>query len=132
VTYLLDTHVWVWWNVAPDRLSRKASALLSDPAQYDELLLASISLWELCKLLEKGRLGINAAPQEWMKEALDMPKLRLAELSPSVAYQSTVLPGEFHDDPADQIIVATAREHEATLITKDARIRKYSHVRALW
>jgi PIN domain nuclease of toxin-antitoxin system len=118
--------------VAPDRLSRKASALLSDPAQYDELLLASISLWELCKLLEKGRLGINAAPQEWMKEALDMPKLRLAELSPSVAYQSTVLPGEFHDDPADQIIVATAREHEATLITKDARIRKYSHVRALW
>lgn len=132
MTYLLDTHVWVWWNVAPERLSRKAAALLSDPEQYEELLLASISLWELCKLLEKGRLGINAAPQEWMREALNMPKLRVSELTPSIAYQSTVLPGSYHDDPADQIIVATAREHEATLITKDARMRRYPHVRALW
>jgi PIN domain nuclease of toxin-antitoxin system len=132
VTYLLDTHVWVWWNVAPDRLSRKVSALMSDPGQYDELLLSAISLWEFCKLLEKGRLGINASAPEWMREALDMPKLRVAPLTPAVVYQSTVLPGTFHDDPADQIIVATARELEAVLITKDERIRKYPHVRSLW
>ena len=64
--------------------------------------------------------------------ALDMPKLRLVHLSPVLAYRSTILPRPFHDDPADQIIAATAREENATILTKDKMILDYSHVRSLW
>jgi len=98
----------------------------------DELLLSAISPWEFCKLLEKGRLGISCDAQDWLDVALDMPKLCLVPLSPRLAYQSTVLPRPFHNDPADQIIVATAREKNATLLTKDNRLLEYKHVRTLW
>jgi PIN domain nuclease of toxin-antitoxin system len=96
------------------------------------LLLSAISPWEFSKLLEKGRIGISCDPESWMDMALDMPKLRLVPLSPSLAYRSTVLPKPFHGDPADQIIVATAREENATILTKDENIRGYKHVRSLW
>ena len=66
------------------------------------------------------------------REALDMPKLRLVPLTPSIAYRSTVLPPPFHDDPADQIIVATARDENATIVTADERIQSYSHCRHFW
>jgi PIN domain nuclease of toxin-antitoxin system len=61
-----------------------------------------------------------------------MPRLRLVPLSPSVAYRSTILPQPFHDDPADQIIVATAREENATVLTADENIRSYPHCRSIW
>ena len=61
-----------------------------------------------------------------------MPKFRLVPLSPVLIYRSTVLPQPFHDDPADQIIVATAREENATILTKDERILTYKNVRSLW
>ena len=130
--YLLDTHTWVWWHMNPKQLSRKVSNTIARPAKYDEILLSSISLWEFCKLLEKGRIGVSCAPEEWLRSALVMPKLRLVTLSPVLAYHSTTLPQPFHSDPADQIIVATAREQKATILTKDRRIQKYPHVRSLW
>ncbi len=67
-----------------------------------------------------------------MDEALDMPRLRMVPLTPRIAYRSTVLPPPFHSDPADQIIVATAREMNATIVTKDQRVRDYAQVRTLW
>ena len=130
--YLLDTHTWIWWNARPDAISVKIRRLLANPAKYDELLLSAISVWELCKLLERGRLGLSLAPEEWIAQALDMPGLRLVPLSPRIAYQSTVLPTPFQQDPADQIIVATAREENATILTRDERILNYRHVQALW
>jgi PIN domain nuclease of toxin-antitoxin system len=130
--YLLDTHAWIWWNVAPGRLSRKARSAIEKVDNYAELLLSAISLWEFCKLIEKKRIGISCAPEEWMSEALRMPKLHVVPLTPALAYRSTILPPPFHDDPADQIIVATAREQNATIISKDMRIRAYGQVRALW
>jgi len=130
--YLMDTHVWVWWNMHPEKLSQRVRALLSAPAKYEELLLSAISPWEFAKLLEKGRLGISCDAEEWIRQALEMSKLRLVPLTPVVAYRSTVLPSPFHDDPADQIIVATAREENATLLTSDDRIRSYPHCRSLW
>ena len=96
------------------------------------MLLSAISPWEFCKLLEKGRLVISYDPEEWIKEAMDMPKLRLVQFIPTIAYKSTVLPGAFHDDPADQIIVATAREENATILTKDKRIHRYGHIKCVW
>ena len=130
--YLLDTHAWIWWHMNPKKLSSRARSLISSPHRYDELLLSAISLWEFAKLLEKGRLAISCNPEEWFREALEMPKLRLVPLTPSIAYQSTVLPPPFHDDPADQIIVATAREENATVVTADKRIQDYFHCRHIW
>jgi PIN domain nuclease of toxin-antitoxin system len=130
--YLLDTHTWIWWNMRPQNLSQRVKALISDSSKYDELLLSAISPWEFSKLLEKGRLGIYCHPEEWINLALDMPKIRLVHLSPILAYRSTVLPKPFHSDPADQIIVATAREENATVLTKDKNILTYDHVRSLW
>ena len=127
---LLDTHVWIWWHVRPGALSKRVRSAMA--ASSDELLLSAISVWELAKLIEKGRLGLSCDPEEWIEQALRMPRLRLVPLSPRVAYRSTALPEPFHEDPADQIIVATARDEDATLLTRDERLLSYPHVRALW
>lgn len=130
--YVLDTHVWIWWNMHPQKLSAPVRSLLSNPDRYEELLLSAISPWEFSKLLEKERIGISCNPEEWIAEALDMPKLRLVPLTPTIACRSTSLPHHFNGDPADQIIVATAREENATILTKDQIIWKYRHVRSVW
>lgn len=130
--YLLDTHTWIWWHMNPSKLSKKVKKLVSKTDEYDELLLSAISPWEFSKLLEKKKIGISHNPEDWLKIALDMPKFRLVPLSPSIAYRSTVLPQPFHSDPGDQIIVATAREENATILTKDGRIQNYNHVKSLW
>ena len=130
--YVLDTHTWVWWHVRPQNLSRRVKSLIAQPARYDELLLSAISVWEFCKLLEKGRIGISCDPEEWLATALAMRKLRLVPLSPAIAYRSTVLPRPFSTDPADQIIAATAREENAAILTKDELMRRYAHVRTIW
>ncbi len=130
--YVLDTHVWIWRQAHPAKLSRRVRALLEDASGFDELLLSAISLWEFAKLVEKGRLGISCTPDEWVERAIDIPKLRLVPLSPIIAGRSTALPPPFHDDPADQIIVATAREEDAVILSKDKRILSYPHVRSLW
>jgi PIN domain nuclease of toxin-antitoxin system len=116
----------------PRKLSGRVRTLISSPLRYDELLISAISLWEFAKLLEKRRLAISCDPEEWLREALQMPRLRLVPLSPSVAYRSTILPQPFHDDPADQIMVATAREENAAILTADERLRSYPHCRSVW
>jgi len=116
----------------PKKLSRRVKELIGNAEVYDEMLLSAISPWEFSKLLEKKRLGISCNPEEWINTALDMPKLRLVPLSPILSYRSTVLPPPFHNDPADQIIVATAREQNATILTKDERILAYENVRSIW
>lgn len=130
--YFLDTHTWIWWNVSPHKLSRKVKTIIGTTSHYQELLLSAISPWEFCKLVEKGRIAVSCDPEEWVNQALNMPKLRLVPLSPSIAYRSTILPPPFHDDPADQIIVASARQETATILTKDQRILSYKGVAAVW
>ncbi len=130
--YLLDTHTWIWWNMHPEKLSSKVRTLLSTPEDCEEILLSAISPWEFSKLLEKKRIGISCNPEEWISEALAMPKLRLVPLTPTISCRSTSLPQPFHDDPGDQIIVATAREENATILTKDKLMQQYKHVRTLW
>ena len=130
--YLLDTHTWIWWHIRPQNLSEKVTSLIGDTSRYSELLLSAISPWEFSKLVEEGRLGISHDPEGWINSALDMPKLRLVSLSPVIAYRSTILPQPFHKDPADQIIVATAREENAVILSKDERILSYEHVQSLW
>ena len=130
--YMLDTHTWIWWHMNPQKLSQKVKRIVGNTDRYDEILLSVISPWEFSKLLEKKKIGISCDPEDWINSALDMPKFRLTPLSPVLAYRSTVLPQPFHSDPADQIIVATAREENATILTKDERILTYKNVRSLW
>ena len=130
--YILDTHAWIWWHMNPQKLSQKVKKIIEDTDSYDEILLSAISPWEFSKLLEKKRLGISCDPEDWIHSALDIPKFRMVPLSPVLAYRSTVLPQPFHNDPADRIIVATAREENATILTKDERILTYNNVRSLW
>jgi PIN domain nuclease of toxin-antitoxin system len=132
MSFLLDTHVWVWWNMRPEQLSPRAMATISEAPPSAELYLSAISVWEFCKLLENGRLKVSCDPEAWLDEALQMPNLRLVPLTPRVALKSTTLPQPFHTDPADQILVATARELNATLLTRDRRLLDYPHVRTIW
>ncbi len=130
--YMLDTHTWIWWHMNPQKLSQKVKRIIGNTDRYNEILLSAISPWEFSKLLEKKKIGISCDPEDWINSALDMPKFRLIPLSLVLAYRSTVLPQPFHSDPADQIIVATAREENATILTKDERILTYKNVRSLW
>lgn len=132
IKFLLDTHTWIWWHMRPQNLSRKVLELIENIENYDEMLLSAISPWEFSKLLEKGRIGISLNPEDWIHAALDMPKLRYVHLTPVLSYRSTILPKPFHNDPADQIIVATAREENAVILTKDERILEYPHVKSIW
>jgi PIN domain nuclease of toxin-antitoxin system len=129
--YLLDTHTWIWWHMRPEALSPQALQIIQG-GKYDSLLLSAISVWEFSKLLEKRRLTIACDGRDWIEKAIQIPKLRVVELSPEIAWQSTRLPSPFHDDPADQIIVATARSEDATLLTADRPLRAYPHVRTEW
>lgn len=116
----------------PQKLSPRVKEIIGNANLYNEMLLSAISPWEFSKLIEKERIGISCDPEDWIHTALKMPKLRLVPLSPVLAYRSTILPQPFHHDPADQIIVATAREENATILTKDEKILAYENVRSLW
>jgi PIN domain nuclease of toxin-antitoxin system len=129
--YLLDTHVWIWALEKPEELPTRVR---------DELFklenmpfgLSVISVWEASKKESIGKLKLSCPIQNWFSSAIRDPFIQLQPLSVDVAQESNHLPGEFHRDPADQMIVATARLQRLTLITADQRIIAYPHVRCLW
>ena len=130
--YLMDTHVWVWWHTAPEKLSPKVSDTIINLDATDQLLMSVISVWEVAKLVEKNRLRLSLEIDQWVAEALNMSHFQLLPLSPEIAIESTRLPQPFHQDPSDQMIVASARLFDATVLTVDQLILSYPHVRALW
>jgi PIN domain nuclease of toxin-antitoxin system len=129
---LLDTHTWVWWVTADSRLSRTAKSAIERSRRRDSLWLSMISIWEVAKKVEKGQFAFDRPLEKWIEAASAAGGLRLWELTSPILIESCRLPGPFHGDPADQMIVATARHHGAILITKDDRIRRYEHVESLW
>jgi len=125
---ILDTHIWVWWVHGDPALPTSARALLDD-SETTGIAVSAISCWEVAKLVERGRLTLPCPILEWLQQALSYPGVRLVELSPRICAESAQLPGEFHRDPADQIIVATARILDAPLVTVDGKILEYPHVK---
>ena len=125
---VLDTHIWVWWVHGDAALSASTRTML-DAAEQTGLGVSAISCWEVAKLVERGRLSLPCPVYDWMQQALSYPGVRLIELSARISVESTQLPGTFHRDPADQIIVATARVLDVPLVTVDAKILEYPHVR---
>jgi PIN domain nuclease of toxin-antitoxin system len=129
---LLDTHTWLWWVTDDARLSKRARAAIGRAARDEALAISAISVWEVAKKVEKGQLTLDRALDDWLDQALAAPGLHVAELTRQVLVESCRLPAPFHGDPADQIIVATARKRAATLVTADHRIRSYRHVQTVW
>ena len=127
---LLDTHIWVWWVHGDERLTSNQSEIIQGN-EDDVIGVSAISCWEIAKLVELGRLEVPTPLEKWFEQALSYPGIRIIELTPEVSTESTRLPGEFHRDPADQIIVATARILDCILVTSDERILNYPHVRTV-
>ena len=129
---LLDTHAWVWWVTEDRRLSKRARSRIATSASAHDLWISLISVWEIAKKVEKQQLVLDRPLDKWLDEAVSRPGLGVRELTRPILVQSCELPQPFHGDPADQILVATARHHGAALVTKDQRIRQYAHVQSLW
>lgn len=130
---VLDTHALVWLLQGSPRLGPQSRAQIEAAAATDCAFVAAISVWEIAMLVAKGRLALDREVGDWIAAALSLPGLRLAPLDPRVAVDATRLPGEIHGDPADRMIVATARQRTATLITDDQLVLQYStdgHVKA--
>ncbi len=127
---LLDTHAWVWWVHDDEQLTaNQLDAIQTN--ETDTIGVSAISCWEIAKLVERGRLELPVPLEKWFEQALSYPGIRILELTPEIAIESTRLPGEFHRDPADQIIVATARVHDCPLVTADERILDYPSVKTI-
>jgi PIN domain nuclease of toxin-antitoxin system len=122
VNALLDTHVLVWWLNGDKALSSAQRRILRRASPEAPLLVCRISLWEIATLHELGRLNLTLPLRDWLEQAVAPPLVRLLDLTPAIAAEVASLPSSFHRDPADRILVATARVHGATLLTRDERI----------
>jgi PIN domain nuclease of toxin-antitoxin system len=124
---LLDTHIWVWWVSRPDRLYPAHRELL-DSGVDRTFGVSIISCWEVAKLVERGRLKLDRSVGLWIDNALAEPGVSLLQLTRRIVVESTQLPQPFHRDPADQLLVATARILQCPLMTEDGKIVAYPHV----
>lgn len=127
---VLDTHIWIWWVHADPRLPPAIeSTIRLTPAS--NRLVSIISCWEVAKLIEHKRLTLPVALSVWLGQATRASVAQVVPLSLPVIIDATSLPDGFHRDPADQMIVATARVLGATLLTVDEKIAKYAHVHTI-
>ena len=126
MTLLLDTHVFVWMSQNSHELKESVGRSIDDAARDDAVLVCPITFWEIGMLESKNRLALDRPIVEWVHEVMAKPGLSLAHLTPEIAIDSTRLPGNFHANPADRMIVATARETGATLLTHDYAILRYA------
>lgn len=124
---VVDTHALLWWIAHPTELSPAAHAAI---IASDQLGVAAISVWEIAFLTQRGRILRNADLENWFVELFELPGTALLPITPSIAIRAASL--EQLRDPADSLIVATALEHHAPLVTKDARIRDANVVDTIW
>lgn len=130
---IIDTHILVWWVNGSDSLSAAAKkAIKSTLAKNGEVLVSSISAWEIAMLVNKGRLVLSMDVESWLDEVSQIDGVRFLPVDNEVGIKSTALPGDFHKDPADRMIVATARMLALPLITADEKILNYEHVKTIW
>ncbi len=127
---ILDTHIWIWWADETSKLSTAYESLLHSK-QNDGLGVSAISCWEIALLRKKLQIDFSVPILEWLEASLSLPHIELLPLSPRIAVESNNLPGLFHKDPADRIIVATARVYGCPIVTYDSKILEYTHVECL-
>lgn len=127
---ILDTHIWVWWNHHDSKLTSNHREEINKE-RPSGLGISSISLIEITRLVTQNRLIIPCSLQEWFNIALAQEGVILLSITPQIAIDSYSLPGNFHKDPADRIIVSTARIYNVPLVTVDEKILAYSHVKTI-
>ena len=129
---VLDTHVWIWFVSNPELLSEKASEAIETSIEENAVLISTISAWEVALLVARKRLKFTLDVADWVAKSEMLPFIQFVPIDNDIAIKSVRLPEPFHDDPADRIIIASALSFGAPLVTKDASIRKYPHVKTLW
>ena len=131
---VLDTHALLWWVSGDPRLSQPACKAIDQELQADGggVLVSAISAWEVALLVDKERLTLSMSTDDWLSTVGEIDGVQFAPLDAATAVESTRLPGEFHKDPADRMIVALARRFNAALVTADEKILAYRHVRTIW
>ena len=129
---LLDTGTWIWWVADADRLSRRARSAIEKGERTQAIAVSVISVWEIAVKVALGKLEIDRDVRAWVAAASAYPGLTVHPLDARDAIESTLLPGRFHPDPADRILIAFARRHDIPLITSDVAIRRYRHVKSVW
>ena len=129
---VLDTHVWLWWLHDPARLSPAADKLIQQEQVSGTLVISAISVWEVAVKVQSGKLSIRMDINRWYDLARSYPATVIEPLSPLDAIASTLLPGDFHKDPADRIIISLARRLAVQLVTCDRKILDYQHVMTIW
>ena len=126
---ILDTHIWFYYiNDGPEKLPGEVQRAIQD---NDVLGVSIISCWEIAMLVAKKRLLFSIDVQDWITQALQYKGITLIDLTPEIAVLATRLPGEFHKDPADRIIVASCIKLGASLVTYDERIQKWGHIQTI-
>ncbi len=126
MSLLLDTHVWIWLQEAPEKLGARTRSLIVD--RQNTLYVSPISTLEIARLVAAGAISLSEPVGDWISETLGALECGTMEISHSIAAEAYSLPGNFHRDPADRILVATARIFELVLVTADERILNYPHV----
>lgn len=130
---VLDTHTLIWWVNGDRLLSPKGRKAIERELGGDgRIMISAISAWEMAMLIEKGRLTLTMDLDEWLNTVAAIEAVAFMPIDPDIAVASVRLPGEFHSDPADRLIVALARHYSVPLVTADARIKNYRHVNTLW
>jgi PIN domain nuclease of toxin-antitoxin system len=129
---VLDTHAWIWLIDSPERLGSAAQKAIAAARKQKAVFVSSISAWEIHMLCARGRLRFSVDPEVWISRCERIAFLRFIPVDNEIARLAVNLPGNFHADPADRMIVATARFLGAPVITRDEKIRGYSHVKSVW
>ncbi len=123
---LLDTHIWLWFAQPERRLKKPGQEAIERAIAGGSLRISVMTVWEISQLDALGRIHLGAPIDEWMEKALALPGLQCLQLEPAVIFDAHRLPGDFHRDPVDRLLVATARHHGLTLITEDRKILDYA------
>ena len=129
---VLDTHTLVWWVSGDPLLSKRARTAIECEQPDGDIVVSSISAWEIAMLVERGRLVLSMDVGSWLSTVAQIDAVHFLPVDVEVATKSVNLPGDFHKDPADRMIVATARKLAVPLVTKDDKIRAYAHVKTIW
>lgn len=122
---LLDTHIWLWVMSGDPILSKEFRTSFEHIHHEHGVLISPMSIWEIGMLVEKKRIELDMEIMDWVNQSLDSPGIRLSPITPRIAIESTKLSGEIHGDPVDRILIATAHEENAVLITCDKKILEY-------
>ncbi len=126
---IADTHAWIWWVTDDKRLSKRAKTSLGKASTVG---VAAISVWEVAMLVARGRLRLDRDAKTWIRDALAPKTIELVPLSPEISITAAALGSAIHADPADRMIIATALERDAWVVTKDDAIASSGVVRCVW